>query len=297
MPKDLDAEIDALYQLPLDEFTPARNALAKNAGKDAAAVKQLTKPPLAAWAVNQLYWERRDDYDALIEAAEEMRRTHKAVIEGKKGDLRAASREHERAVDAALKSTIAALKDRGQPVTDVTRQGILNTLRALPSAEEPGRLGRVLSPGGFEMLAGVNPAAVKAGRKTAKDVTPAKAAKPAKGDVKGLDKAAREAARLKAERDAAERELREAEQHARRTEFETARAIRDAAKADKHLESARAALERAREALESAERDVTVAEREAAAAGRARETAERKARDAESAVAAARARLQKRPQS
>ncbi len=274
MPKqDLDSQINALYQLPLDQFTSARNALAKEAGKDAGDVKQLTKPPVAAWAVNQLHWQRRDDYDALIAAAQEMRRTHKAVIEGRKGDLRAASREHDRAVDQALKAAIELLKDLGQPVTEATRQAILNTLRALPSSEAPGRLSRTLSPGGFEMLAGVTPAAPAA--KTGKEAKPVKEAKPQKD---------------KAQREALERAVRDAEHHARRTEFESARASRDAAKAAKHLESARAGVERAREALESAERDVAAAEREAAAAERARETAERKARDAEAALTAARLR-------
>src|SRR5215210_4841946 len=134
------AEIDRLFHLPLDEFTAARNALAKAAGKNGAAIKQLAKPPLAAWAVNQLYWSSREEYDALVRASEEMRRTHKAVIEGRRGDLRAAGREHELALDAALKATLAVVKDAGQPVTDTTRHAILNTLRALPSDEQPGRL-------------------------------------------------------------------------------------------------------------------------------------------------------------
>ena len=80
--------------------------------------------------MNQLFWSRRDEYDALIGAAEEMRRTNRAVIEGKRGDLRAAGREHERAIDTALKATLAVVKDAGQPVTDTTRHAILNTLRA-----------------------------------------------------------------------------------------------------------------------------------------------------------------------
>ena len=176
--KDLDSRIDTLYQLPLDQFTSARNALAKEAGKNAGDVKQLTKPPVAAWAVNQLHWQRRDEYDALIAAAQEMRRTHKAVIEGRKGDLRAASREHDRAVDQALKTTVDLLKDLGQPVTEANRHAILNTLRALPSSEAPGRLSRTLSPGGFEMLAGVTPAAPVA--KSRKDAPRVKEAKPQK---------------------------------------------------------------------------------------------------------------------
>ena len=58
-PDDL---IDQLYQLPLDEFTAARNALAKSSGQ--ASLKALEKPTLAAWAVNQLYWHQRATYDA-----------------------------------------------------------------------------------------------------------------------------------------------------------------------------------------------------------------------------------------
>ena len=82
MPK-LDAELDRLFQLPLNEFTPERNALAKRAGSEGGGIKALTKPPVAAWAVNQLFFKDRDRYDALVEAANELRRTHKAVLEGK----------------------------------------------------------------------------------------------------------------------------------------------------------------------------------------------------------------------
>ena len=138
MPK-LDAELDRLFQLPLNEFTPERNALAKRAGSEGAGIKALTKPPVAAWAVNQLFFKDRDKYDALVGAANELRRTHKAVLEGKAADLRTAGREHDVAIEAALKSTVALMKAAGQPVTDATRQAILNTLRALPADEAPGR--------------------------------------------------------------------------------------------------------------------------------------------------------------
>ena len=291
MGTDLDSRIDALFQLPLDEFTGARNALAKESGQ--ASVKQLAKPPVAAWAVNQLYWDRRDDYDTLVGAANEMRRTHKAVIEGKKGDLRAATREHDRAIDIALKSTLALMKERGQPVTDATRQAILNTLRALPS-EEPGRLTRVLSPGGFEMLAGVVP--VKGTKETKDKKTKETKAEAPRGKEaptsKGPDaKAVREAARQKAERDAAERAVRDAEHEAKRMEFESARAAREVARAEKHLDAARAAVDQAREALETAEQDATAAQRAMDAAVRSQESADRKARDASSRLEAARAAL------
>jgi hypothetical protein len=152
----VETEIDRLYQLPPADFTAARNALAKEAGADGAGIRALAKPPLAAWAVNQVYWKRRDVYDALIAASNDLRKLHKAVLSGRHADIREAGRTHDAAVDAALKAAIAILRDDGHPATDATRQAIVTTLRALPSDESPGRLTRTLQPGGFEMLAGLS---------------------------------------------------------------------------------------------------------------------------------------------
>jgi hypothetical protein len=274
-----ESDIDRLFQLPLTEFTAARNALAKAAGKDGAAIRELGKPPLAAWAVNQLYWQDRDTYEALIAAASEMRQTHKAVIEGKRGDLRVAGREHDVALDAALKSTLSILKESGNPVTESTRQAILNTLRALPADEPPGRLTRALAPGGFEMLAGITPAAVP--KRAAAPAAKARGAAEAKRDD---DAQAKEAARRREARAAAERALRDADQKARHAEFEAARAARDATKAARRLEAARKALEEAQSEVEEAEADAERAEE-------AREAAERRSSEAQDALEAARARL------
>src|SRR5579859_5053975 len=81
----LEAEIDRLYQLPLDEFTAARNALAKGAGGDAGRVRALGKPSVPAWIVNQLFWRDRQTWDALIAAAENARKVNRAVLAGKSG--------------------------------------------------------------------------------------------------------------------------------------------------------------------------------------------------------------------
>ncbi len=280
MAKTLDADIDRLYQLPLDQFTSARNALARAAGSDGSVVKRLAKPPLAAWAVNQLYWDRRRVYDALVRAATEMRKAHKAVIEGRRGDLGGAGREHELALETALKSTLQLLRER-QPATDATRHAVLNTLRALPGDEPPGRLSKALAPGGFEMLAGIQvPGSVGPSVRRSGGTVRTQGTKDPR--TQGPS-----------DREAAERAIRDAEHHARRAEFESARAVRDAAKAQKRVEQARAALERAREELSNAEREAAVAERDAAAAERVRESAERKARDAESALDAARKKAQR----
>ena len=279
--RGLDARIDQLYQLPLEEFTSARNALAKDAGADAARVRALTKPPIAAWAVNQLHWRDSDTWNALIEASENARRAHKAVLSGRGGDVRAATSVHEEAADAALKKTLALLADAGHPVTDATRQAIATTIRALPGDEAPGRLTHVLQPGGFEMLAGLSVAAGmgKAARTTAKP-SPAKSAAvtthPSSADAKALTRA-REAAA------AAANAVRDAERAVQRGEFEVARTTRDAERAVRAIDEAREALERAKTDLQTAEKAAKVAERE-------REDAVKRAEAARKQLEAARER-------
>ena len=105
----LEAEIDRLYQLPLDEFTPARNAVAKGAGGEAARVRALSKPPVAAWAVNQLYWRKAEVWNALLAGAENAQRVQRAVLAGRAGDVRAASKVHEDAVEKTPRATLALL--------------------------------------------------------------------------------------------------------------------------------------------------------------------------------------------
>lgn len=289
-----DEDINRLYQLPLDEFTSARNALAKGAGPAAADIRELAKPSVPAWAVNQLYWQRRSIYDALLDAAEELRRAHAAVLAGRGGDVRAAGKQHEGRLEAGVKAALSILADSGHRATDATRQALVTTLRALPSEEPAGRLTRTLQPGGFEMLAGLSiggrvaaPRAATVGRVAAPEPTGAAPSKkatvtlekkaPARAaDVKALAKA-REASA------AAVRALRQAEHTAQREEFESARTLREVEKTAK-------ALERAREAVADAERERQDREQEAAAAVRARDAAERRAERAEQAVEAARAR-------
>ena len=75
MKSKLEDEIDALFTLPLTEFTSVRNTLAARLKKEkrtdeAERVKLLTKPPVSAWAVNQLYWNHRELFDQLIASGE-----------------------------------------------------------------------------------------------------------------------------------------------------------------------------------------------------------------------------------
>ena len=280
-PRRIDTEIDRLYQLPPDEFTAARNALAKQAGADAADVRSLAKPPIAAWAVNQIYWKQRAVYDALIVASTELRKLHKAILAGRRADIREAAKTHDEAIDASLKAALAILREEGHPVTDATRQAILTTLRALPADDPPGRLTRTLQPGGFEMLAGLSIAGSKSGS-AGPEKGRAKAMTAPKGSTQAKSSAqAKLTAQENAAREAATRRVREAEQAASRAEFEAARLTREAAKADTQVEQAREALETAQQALEDAKAAATTT-------ARARDTAERRAKEAERTLDAAR---------
>src|SRR5262245_5457602 len=277
----IESGIDNLFQLPLGEFTAARNALAKEAGTEGAEIRALQKPPVAAWAVNQLFWQDRDTYDRLIEAAGEVRSAHGAVLAGKKGDLRTSGKLHEDAIQQAITSTIDILTKAGQPVTDATRQAIASTIRALSASDPPGRLTRALQPGGFEMLTGV-PVRARPPDK-AKSVEPLRKAAAAGGAAEQAPRPdAKTGARVKEAAAAATRALREAEHTARRDEFEAARTAREAEKAERVLATARTELEAARRAVEEAERDAT-------AAVKARETAAKKSRASDAALDTARA--------
>src|SRR5215510_10641312 len=96
----IEHEIDSLFTLPLEEFIAARNALAARLKKardlpGADRVKSLAKPPLSAWAVNQLYWKHRDAFDRLLESSRRFRGAQAGQLAGKPMDI-AASRDARR---------------------------------------------------------------------------------------------------------------------------------------------------------------------------------------------------------
>jgi hypothetical protein len=277
----LESEIDRLYQVPLADFTAARNALAKKAGGDAARVRALTKPPIVAWAVNQLYWRHGEVWNDLIAAAENARKAHRAVLAGRSGDVRAAGKVHEDAVEKALKTTVAILDAADHPATDATRHAIATTLRALPGDEPPGRLTKALQPAGFEMLSGfpLAPGPARPSR-PAPEPPASKRAGPAepKVDAKALTRARHEAA-------STARALRDAETAARREEFEQVRTERDERRA---LDG----VEKAREAVARAEADLEEAQAAARRATEMRKAAARRAAEAQKALSEARDRAE-----
>jgi flagellar hook-associated protein FlgK len=155
---ELDDDVDALFRLPLAEFTTARNMLAaklkKNArSDDAARVKALTKPPISAWAVNQLYWNYREAFDRLIASGE---RFHKAQTSGKIADMRAALETRREVLSQLSDIAASVLRDASHNPSLDTIHRITTTLEGMSvyasraDGPRPGRLTHDVDPPGFE---------------------------------------------------------------------------------------------------------------------------------------------------
>ena len=259
---DLDNQIDQLYQLPLDEFTTARNALAKDAGDRAGEVKKLEKPNLAAWTVNQLYWRERDAYEAVIKAAEKMRGAYKQMLAGKSADVRGAEDVHQEALKEAKQAARRILDEGGHPNPDAVMMPVAETLDALPGEEQPGRLTKPLRRMGFNVLEGI-PISAKAG--------------PAKPAAKSKEPAKDVSARERRAGEAEERELAMARERLRFAEAAEREAESSLDRAKRGLERLQRIRERAEKEYEDAVRAEKAAEKEVSTAEKSLEkaTAER----------------------
>ena len=242
---DLEAELDRLFQLPLAEYTEARNALAARLRSDdagaAARVKSLAKPAASAWAVNQLCLRQPQALGNLVAAGERLRAAQQGARTA--SELREATRVWREALTAAVKEAarfLAKGKPAASPDTLRRIEGTLQALalRAGDTEPRPGRLTADLEPPGFDV--------------TFESLAPPQAAAVTTADVPDASRHL-EAARAGVE--AAERRL------------ETAQA--DLAEAERQIEQARDLVARAEEGLVLARsrRDETrtaVAEAEAA---------------------------------
>ncbi len=148
-----DEPLDHLFQLPFGDFIAARNALAKAARRP--DLKQLEKPSLAAWAVNQLHWHHRTLLESLAAAATALREQHGQTLAGARADVPAAEHAHRDALRACLAAARGLLAADGHPATPPTIDAIRDTLHAVPTPEVNGRLTHALTRRGLEALAGL----------------------------------------------------------------------------------------------------------------------------------------------
>jgi hypothetical protein len=166
---DLEGAIDQLYSVDLSEFTSHRNSLAKELrgeGRRAAAeqVKELHKPTLAAWTVNQLARRNRREVDLLLDSGHRARDAQRGLLSGEeRGGLEQALKTERRALQDLLGSARTILRERGSEPQPALLEKVSQTLRAAAVTDEGrealarGRLTEELEPAGFEAFAGVTP--------------------------------------------------------------------------------------------------------------------------------------------
>jgi hypothetical protein len=287
---ELEDDVDALFRLPLAEFTGARNALAarlKKSGREnekaeAARVKALAKPSISAWAVNQLYWNHREEFDELIALGE---RFHKAQKSGKVAEMRAALDARREALSDLSDLATSVLRNAGQNPAPGTIHRITTTLEGLSAyasrtdGPRSGRLTNDVDPPGFESLAGFVPGVKRqealgspqsaddrkqkagSGRQLhqLEETRKAKiaAARVSLADAKRLLTAARGRAQsLEAAQKKADAESQKAEKHRRDVEASLEKAKVAALAATRRARSVAVEVEEAARVLEDAENEV-----------------------------------------
>ena len=199
-----------LFLAPHANFVAERKRLAaelKAAGDKTGAVAlgKLGRPPLSAWAVNQLWRKAPAEFELLFETAQRIRA----------GDL-AATPGHREALAALRMRAASILADAGNAANEATLRRVVTTLSALAARggfapDLPGALSDDRDPPGFE-AAGI-PSVIVA------PPVPAESA-PGLPIVAANDDAERKAAEEEKEKALAERKRREAELEAARAEVE-----------------------------------------------------------------------------
>jgi hypothetical protein len=230
---DMADETDRLYALPLDEFTAARNELAKTAGD--ASIKQLKKPTVPAWAVNQLARRREVDLRRLLRAGEKLEEAQKEALRGGSQSAFERARSDERDAVRRLRTAAAeVLHEGGHPASDQSLERIAQTLYAGAATEEgratlrAGRLTDDLEPQGFDAFAALagqiappsrrakKPERAAERQRAEKAREEAAAARKEADDAKArLDEAERQIAKLRREAESASKKAERAEAKAR----------------------------------------------------------------------------------
>jgi hypothetical protein len=153
-------QADRLYALPVDEFTSARNAAAKDLARQgrpeaAAGVRALPKPTVASWALNQLARRHPDVVADVEHRGRELRRAQQRALAGDAASLRDARPALEAVLERAADLAMELLAGAGHRASDVHRARAEATLRAGATQEDPGRrlragtLAQDLNPVGF----------------------------------------------------------------------------------------------------------------------------------------------------
>jgi hypothetical protein len=156
-------EAGGLYGLALDEFVPARDALAKRLRADglrdeADEVAVLRKPSVAAWAANQAVRTQPKAARELWVAGDALRRAHAAIVGGKGdgGTLRAATARQRAALGPLVEAISGLLDHRGHSLSSQAIERAGDTLHAAaldPALRDEAAEGRLTTDHRYAGLA------------------------------------------------------------------------------------------------------------------------------------------------
>ncbi|HWD07479.1 MAG TPA: hypothetical protein VHA57_00145, partial [Actinomycetota bacterium] len=139
-PDSLDDALDQLYSVSPEAFTAARDALVKSLRttdkEAAAAVKSLRKPPVTAWALNQVARSHPDDLAALVASDAALAQSQREG--GGREALAGATAARRDVIRRLTELAVAALEAGGHPASPANRDRIAQTLTSL-AADEKGR--------------------------------------------------------------------------------------------------------------------------------------------------------------
>jgi hypothetical protein len=236
--------LQTLYRAPLADFIAERKRLTAGlrAGGDAEGAKQLAqcrRPTASAWTVNQLYWDERSSFDALLAAAAPVA----------KGDLRAMSAYRE-ALGELRKRAAARLRNAGHPAAAGTLRRVMGTLAAVAAAggfdpDPPGALATDREPPGFDAIG--QPARTLRSRlggdSQGRRAAATRDAAPKRQAARLEEHRAKKQAELKArQRERVETAVRDAHAELRRRERALTLLQKDLRAAEKAVEDARGSL-------------------------------------------------------
>ncbi len=253
----LDQLADQLYAQDPTAFVASREALVKelkaaNREADAATLKAMRKPSLAAWALNILVREERVQVDALLAVGDELRHAQRTLSAN---DLRALTTQRHRVVrTVALRAgTLAA--DFGHPLSASALDQVTQSLDAAmtdsgcASALVEGHLTTELSYAGLGETGSQSPSLTVVGAKESTEGT--------------KSRSARRSQIAAAKRDVIEtsRERAESAERRDRAKNEAAAANLRAAAAEETLAAVQAEWEAAKAAEMAAERALVLADK------------------------------------
>jgi hypothetical protein len=296
MESSYEQAVSALYRAPHESFVSERRRLARELKAEgdksgAAQLAKLGRPPISAWAVNQLWWHAREAFDELFDTAAQLR----------SGKL-TASPAHRKAIARLGVRAQQLLSEGGHSASDATLRRVTMTLSGLAAAgsfepDTPGALTNDRDPPGFEAFGIASSSDEPVGNEPAVSEKPAprspaqpfghrEAPHAALNDGKALDIHAAERKR-EAEAAAAERK-REAEAAAaeRKRQAEAAAAER------KREAEAQARRQKLESELGDAKAELAEREHERDRVAKQLATAEREVERARASVDAAQAELE-----